>query len=708
MVKKFSVKLGEKELVIETGRFAKQAHGAVAVQLGGTVVLTTAVCSKDARPDADFFPLMVDYRERTYAAGKIPGGFFKREGRPNEKEVLSSRLVDRPIRPLFPEGMTHEVQIMSTVLSSDAENDSDILALIGAATALTISDIPFNGPIGGVRVGNIGGRFVANPTFKELDESSIDIVVAGDGEKVCMLEAGMKEVSEEEALKSIEFAQPFLKTLVELQKRMASEIGLEKRKLEYVEVDEEIKKKVAGLMTGRIREAINIKSRDERQEEFELIKKEAVEKLVTEETKDDEKKVKFALHELEKELVRSSMLNSDSRIDGRGKDDIRPIECEVAVLPRVHGSGLFTRGQTQSLSATTLGTNEDEQRIETLEGESKKKFMLHYNFPPFSVGEVKPIRGVGRREIGHGALAEKALKPFIPSKDDFPYTIRLVSDILESNGSSSMATVCAGTLALMDAGVPMKKHVAGIAIGLVKEGEKYVMLTDIAGLEDHFGDMDFKVAGTGDGITAIQMDLKIDGIAMPMIKEALTKAKTARMAVIEKLKGAIAAHRPDTSSYAPRITTLKVEQDKIKDIIGPGGKIIKKIVQDTGATINVEDDGTVQVASVDAASMQAAVDIINKITESPKVGKIYDGKVTKIMDFGAFCEILPGKEGLCHVSELADHYVKDVKKEVKVGDPITVKLVEIDSQGRLNLSKKQAMKEAEGEDKGKDKAGSSS
>jgi len=706
MANRFELELGDKRLIVETGKLAKQADGAVTVQLCGTVVLTTAVCSKEPREGADWLPLFVEYREKTYAAGKIPGGFFKREGRPSEKEILSARLVDRPIRPLFDDGFTNEVQVMNMVLSSDIENDSDILAVNGSSMALSISNIPFNGPIGAVRVGRIDDKFVLNPTFQELETSSMDLVVVGDGEKVIMVESGMSEVSEDIAFEGIKYAQKYIKDLVEFQKKMMQECGREKRKIKLYKVDPELQKKVEEIALGKLKELVNIPLKEKREEALDAVKKEVIEKLVTEESGYSEADIKITLVKIEKEIIRKSMLESDKRVDGRKKTDIREIGCEVGILPRTHGSGLFTRGQTQSLSATTLGTSDDEQMIDALEGKTTKGFMLHYNFPPFSVGEVKPVRGPGRREIGHGALAEKALKPIIPSNEEFPYTIRIVSDILESNGSSSMATVCASSLSLMDAGVPIKKAVAGIAIGLVKEGDKYVLLTDIGGLEDHFGDMDFKVAGTKDGITAMQLDLKISGISLDVLKEGLSQAKDARMIVMEKINTALAQPRAELSSYAPRIITLKINTEKIRDVIGPGGKVIRKIIQDTGATINVEDDGSVQVASVDQEAVAKAIEIIKAITEDPEVGKIYKGKVMRVMDFGAFCEILPGKEGLCHVSELSNHYVKDVKSEVKVGDEFPVKLFEIDEQGRLNLSRKRAMpKDENAEDQGKDKEG---
>ncbi|MFH0840024.1 MAG: polyribonucleotide nucleotidyltransferase [Candidatus Omnitrophota bacterium] len=701
MSKKFELELGGKRLIIETGRLAKQADGAVTMRLGDTLVLTTVVCSKNPRTGVDFLPLTVEYQEKTYASGRIPGGFFKREGRPTEKEILTARLIDRPIRPLFDDGFTNELQIMSMVLSSDAENDSDVLAVTSASAALSISDIPFNGPIAAVRVGMIDNKFVLNPTFEELNSSTLDLVVTGNGDKVIMVEAGVHELSEDIVLEGIKFSQKYIKDLVELQKKMMKEVGQKKRKIDLLTIDPAVEEKVKEASLNKIKDLVNIPVKEKREEALDSIKKEVLEKLVTEETGYTELQVKLALVKLEKEIVRKAMLEGDRRVDGRNKAEIRPITCEVGLLPRTHGSGLFTRGQTQSLAVTTLGTSADEQTIESLEGESSKSFMLHYNFPPFSVGEVKPVRGPGRREIGHGALAERALKPVMPSKDKFPYTVRLVSDILESNGSSSMATVCAGTLALMDAGVPIIKSVAGVAMGLVEEGNKHIILTDIGGLEDHFGDMDFKIAGTRDGITAVQLDLKIDGINIEMIKNAMAQAYTARMEILEKLDAAIGKPREDISSFAPRIKTIKIPVEKIKDVIGSGGKVIRKIIEDTGATIDVEDDGTIQVASADGEALQKALDIIISITADPEIGKIYMAKVKRVMEFGAFCEIMPGKEGLCHVSELSDHFIKDATKEVKVGDEFLVKLVEKDEKGRLNLSRKKALKSEADSDKSK-------
>jgi polyribonucleotide nucleotidyltransferase len=690
MIKKIETKLGKSEITVETGRMAKQADGSCTVQQGGTVVLVTAVCSGEPREGIDFFPLMCEYQEKTYAAGKIPGGFFKREGRPSEKEILTARLMDRPIRPLFPKGFANEVQVVSIVISSDGENDPDVLAMLGASTALTISDIPFNGPIAAVRVGRIDGQFVVNPTYQELESSDMDMVVSGSRSAVIMVEAGANEVSEEVMCDAINFGHAQLQTLIDMQESLAKECGRPKRNIEFRKIDENLLKKVRELSIAKLDHINQLGTKEQREDAIHALSKELIEKLATEESDVTSSQVKAALIEVEEEDVRKFIIEKRKRVDGRRFDEIRKITCEVGLLPRTHGSALFTRGQTQSLSVTTLGTSQDEQRVDALEGEQQKSFMLHYNFPPFSVGEVKPMRGPGRREIGHGALAERSLKPVMPSKEKFPYTVRVVSDILESNGSSSMATVCASSLSLMDAGVPIKDTVSGIAMGLILAKNEAIILTDIGGVEDHYGDMDFKVAGTRNGITALQMDLKVEGITRDVIKKALDAAKPARLFILDKMLGTISKPKEDLSAYAPRITTFKINEEKIGAVIGPGGKIIKKIIQDTGATIDIGDDGTVQVGSTDPLAMEKAVAIIRAITEDPEVGKIYTGKITKIMAFGAFCEILPGKEGLIHVSELANKFIKNVDEVVKVGDVVNVKLMEIDDQRRLNLSKKQA------------------
>ncbi|MFA5370307.1 MAG: polyribonucleotide nucleotidyltransferase, partial [Candidatus Omnitrophota bacterium] len=669
--------MGDKEIIIETGRLAKQADGAVTVSCGDTVVLVTAVMSRQAREDADFFPLMVDYRERTYAAGRIPGGYFKREGRPTEREILTSRLIDRPIRPLFPEGMSNEVQIMAMVISSDGENDPDILSIIGASSAVQLSGIPYLGPFGAVRIARVGGDFVLNPTYAQLDESDIDVVVCAGKDGVLMIESGSKEVPEDVFLKAIDLGFAQCQKCIALQNELAKACKKRELKPQIKTPEASLIEKVRHMASKRIAEINLIPVKEERIEMMGVLSREIIDQLVGDDGEISVSDVMAALNETEKKIVRDMILVQKKRVDKRGFNDIRNIESEVGVLPRTHGSALFTRGQTQSLSVVTLGTGSDEQSIEALEGDWKKTFMLHYNFPPFSVGEAKPIRGVGRREVGHGALAERALSPVIPSKEQFPYTVRIVSDVLESNGSSSMATVCAGSLALMDAGVPVKNAVAGIAIGVVKEGDDYVILTDIAGLEDHYGDMDFKVAGTSEGITALQVDVKLkSGITMDIVKDAINAAKDARMKLLDNMNKAISVPKPDLSQYAPRIETIKISTDKIKDVIGPGGKVIKKIIADTGVDINVDDDGTVSVASNDPVALKKAMDIIAKIVEEPEVGKIYKATVKRIMNFGAFCEILPGKEGLCHVSELSDEYVKNVESVVKLGDEIMVKLVE--------------------------------
>ncbi len=692
MIQNVVKKVGGQEFIVETGKMARQADGAVTMQLGGTMVLATCVSSKEVREGIDFLPLMVEYQEKTYAAGKIPGGFFKREGKPSEKEVLTARLIDRPIRPLFPKGMVNDIQVVALVLSSDGENDSDILALNAASCALSMSNIPFNGPIGCVRVGmKEDGEFILNPTFGQLQASRLDLVVAGSKDKVIMMEAACKEINEDDAEKAIEFAKGYIEELISMQGELVKKCKPVKRTdITIRKPEESLLNEVRKFSKEKLSEINKLASKEERTESIALLTKEIILKFESDENKIGATEIKNAIDVIEKELVRDSIAKGDKRIDGRSKGEIRPIECSVGILPRTHGSGLFTRGQTQALCVTTLGTSSDEQRIDALEGETQKSFMLHYNFPAFSVGEVKPFRGPGRREIGHGALAERALAPVMPSKDKFPYTIRIVSDILESDGSSSMATVCAGSLSLMDAGVPAESAVAGIAIGLVKENEKYTLLTDIAGLEDHYGDMDFKVAGTKKGITAIQLDLKIDGIPMDVLKEAFLLSKKARLEVLDKMTQAIASPKESISSYAPRIVNLKISPDKIKDIIGPGGRMIKKIIKDTGVTIDVEDTGDVQVASNDAEAMERALEIIKGLSAEVEPGQIYEGTITRLMNFGAFCEILPGKEGLIHVSEIANRFVKDVASEVKVGDNVKVKVIEIDQQGRINLSIKQA------------------
>ncbi|MDD5044967.1 MAG: polyribonucleotide nucleotidyltransferase [Candidatus Omnitrophica bacterium] len=687
MVKK---KFGNEDLIISTGKFAKQADGSVTVQYGATVVLVTACISKSIREGIDFFPLTVEYQEKTYAAGKIPGGFFKREGRPSESEILTARLIDRPIRPLFPKGLFNDVQIMGIVLSSDGQNDPDVLAVNGASAALMISKIPFKGPLAACRVARIDNEFVLNPTYEMLEKSDLDVVVAGTKEGIMMLESKTNEVSEETFKQAVEFGYKHLQELIDLQMDLVNKCHEPKLEIEIKQPDAALVKRIKSEAEKKLDEISQLTDKESREEALSAFTKELSDKLTAEGHASSD--VQAVLVDLEQEKVRSNILDKGKRVDARGPLDIRPITCEVSVLPRTHGSGLFTRGQTQSLSVTTLGTGEDMQQIEALEGESHKSFMLHYSFPPFSVGETAPVRGPGRREIGHGALAEKALLAVMPKKEEFPYAVRVVSEILESNGSSSMATVCAATLSLMDAGVPIKKAVAGVALGLIKEGKRYIILTDIAGVEDHFGDMDFKVAGTSAGLTTVQLDVKLsEGINLEILEKSLTQAKQARMTILEKMLNTISSPRTELSAFAPRIEVIKVDPEKIGSLIGPGGKTIKKILNATGVTIDIQDDGSVLIASTDAAAQAKAIEMVKAIVEDLVVGTIYSAKVKRILNFGAFCELPGGKEGLVHVSELADHFVKSVEEVVKIGDEVKVKVIGIDELGRINLSIKQAL-----------------
>ncbi len=701
MIGRVEIPYGSQNLIIETGKFAKQANGAVTVTYGGTVVLVTACMSKEKREGISFFPLTVEYQEKTYAAGRIPGGFFKREGRPSESEILVARMIDRPIRPLFPKGFYNDVQVVALVLSSDGENDPDILAMVGASAALMISDIPFEGPVGALRVGLVNGELVLNPTYKEREESDLDIVLVGCGDGVIMIEAESKQLSEEKVKEALKFGAEKLKSVLEIQKELLKVAGSKKVEVALYHIGPALISKVKSLAHARLAKIYKIGEKAEREEATNLLLKDLTGDLAQFEGCGLEGKevsatdIKIALEEVEQEEVRRMILEEKRRVDGRGFKDIRSITCEVGVLPRTHGSGLFTRGQTQSLSIATLGTQNDEQMIEALEGKTYKRFMLHYNFPSFSVGETKPMRGPGRREIGHGALAEKAIRPVMPSSEEFPYTVRVVSEIFESNGSSSMATVCAGTLSLMDAGVPIKEPVAGISIGLVTKGKEAILLTDILGLEDHFGDMDFKVAGTRKGVTAIQLDLKISGISLELLSKAIDQAKEARFFILDKMHAILATPRDILSEYAPRITVLNINPEKIGELIGPGGKMIKKIIDETGVSIDIEDDGRVLVASSDKEQSDKAIAIIKGITEEPEIGRVYDAVVKRIMNFGVFCEYMPGKEGLVHVSELADTFVKDINKVVKVGDRFRVKVIEVDELHRVNLSRKQADKPVE-------------
>jgi polyribonucleotide nucleotidyltransferase len=686
--KSLKIKFGKNDLILETGRIAKQANGSVTVTYGSTVILVTACMSKEIKAGQDFFPLTVEYQEKTYAAGRFPGGFFKREGRPSENEILGSRLIDRPIRPLFPEGFLNEVQVMAMVLSSDGENDPNVLALIGASAALSISDIPFSGPLASCRVARINNELILNPTYAELANADLEVVVAGNKNGVVMLESKAKEVSEEVYLEAVKFGMESLNPILSMQEEFRRLYGAEKAEVKLKLIDPGLLQKIESLSREKLDKVYKLSKKEEREEAVALLTKELEVQLTSEGFLAPD--ICTGLHEVEKKQVRKMILDDNIRIDGRSFKEIRPIACEVSVLPRTHGSSLFTRGQTQSMAITTLGTGEDEQLIEALDGEKKKSFMLHYNFPSFSVGETRPVRSPGRREIGHGALAEKALLAVMPTKEKFPYTIRVVSEILESNGSSSMASVCAATLSLMDAGVPIRDAVGGVALGLVKEGNKTVILTDIAGLEDHFGDMDFKVAGTRTGVTAVQLDLKIDGISLELLKECLAQSKEGRLFILDKMSMALGTPREELSSFAPRIDVLKINTEKIGELIGPGGKTIKAIIAATGASIDIKDDGTVLVGSIDAEKSVAAIKMIKAITEDVEVGRIYFGKVKRIMQFGAFVEIAPRKEGLVHVSELSSTFVKKIDDLVKVGDEFKVKVIGIDELGRINLSKKQA------------------
>jgi polyribonucleotide nucleotidyltransferase len=681
--------IGDRNIRFETGKLAKQAHGAVLVRSGDSVVLVTACRAATAREGIDFLPLTVDYREYTYASGRIPGGFFKREGKPAEKEVLTSRVIDRPIRPLFPSGWRYETQIIALVLSADSENDTDVLAITGASAALAISDIPFEKTIAGVRVGLVDGRYVINPTFEQRKQSRIDLIVAGTRDGIVMVEAGAKEVTEEQVVEALNAAHAAIRQIVATIDDLAGESGKAKIRVSKKEIGHDFYREVEEKVLVPLTEAMRIRGKIENYDRVDQLLEELVGSIPEGEI---ERKVdaKQIFKDLKEKVLRDEVLEHGVRLDGRAFDEIRPITIETSVLPRTHGSAVFTRGETQALVTCTLGTAEDAQKVESFEGETWKSFMLHYNFPPFSVGEVAFLRGPGRREVGHGALAERSLVPEIPTEEQFPYTIRVVSDILESNGSSSMATVCGGSLAMMDAGVPLKNAVAGIAMGLVMDEKtgKYAVLSDIAGAEDHYGDMDFKVAGTGDGITALQMDIKVSGITTEIMRRALDQARHGRLHILAKMREALPASRQSISAFAPRIVTIRIPVDKIRDVIGPGGKMIRSIIERTGVKIDVEDDGRVNVASADGESAQKAISIIQELTATPELNKTYLGKIQRITDFGAFVEIMPGTDGLLHVSEIANHRVKDVRDELKEGEQILVKVINIDPTGKIRLSRK--------------------
>ncbi len=689
MSHKQQIDFGGRPFSIETGKVAKQANGSVMVQYGETVVLVTTVTSDKKREGIDFIPLTVNYLEMTYAAGRIPGGFFKREGRPSDRETLISRFIDRPLRPLFPKGFQNEIQIIATVLSADQDNDPSILGMIGASSALSLSNIPFNGPIGGAKVGRIDGEFILNPTQAELEMSDMDLFVAGSEEAIIMVEGSAKEVKEEEILDAILFGHRSLRAVIELQRQMKLAFGVSPQEFELQKPEEE-----------KLRETFHVKEKGMRGERLEEILRMTFQELGAEDAL-SQKIIKMAFEEIYRKLMRKLILEKKQRIDGRRLSEIRPISCEVGILPRTHGSALFTRGETQVLAVVTFGTSEDEQKINSLTGEIYKSFMLHYNFPPFCTGEVAPLRSPSRREIGHGALAERAILPVLPSNEQFPYTIRIVSEVLESNGSSSMATVCGSTLSLMDAGVPIKAPVAGIAMGLILESGETAVLSDILGDEDHFGDMDFKVAGTAEGVTAIQMDIKIRGLSKEIMKQVLDQAKEGRLHILNKMRETISEPRKDLSRHAPRIVSLQVKQEKIRDVIGPGGKNIRAIVDQTGVKVDVEDSGTVKLASPNYEAIEKAIYMIKRLTQEVEVGGLYTGKVLRILGFGAIVELFPGTDGLIHISQLAEGHVKEVSDILKEGDDVFVKVIDIDPQGRIRLSRKAALREIKQSPEGK-------
>jgi len=717
MANKVEAEIANRVLTIETGDLAKQAAGAALVRYGETVVLATATVAPEPKEGESFLPLTVDYRERTYAAGKIPGGFFKREGRPREKEVVTSRLVDRPLRPLFDKNFLNEVQIMITVLSSDQENDPDVSSIIGASCALGLSSIPFNGPVGAVRLGRVDEKLIVNPTFSQLENSTLDLVVAGTKNSVTMLEGGAKEVPEEVLVEAVKLAHGFIVKIVELQEKIIRQFGkpkMERPAIGEAFVNRELENKYFGLLPyaerkaipsnlelairviefsrQKVEEALKISDKLERETRTKEIVSETVNNF-SEDYPEQEKAIEDTIEQVQRNYLRRIALEEHRRIDGRKAGEVRPITCAVGVLPRTHGSGLFTRGQTQALVTTTLGTSQDMQVMDELEREYKKRFMLHYNFPPFSTGDVRPDRGPGRREIGHGVLAETALSPVLPTEEEFPYTIRIVSDILESNGSSSMASVCGGTLSLMDAGVPITTPVAGVAMGLVQEGEKAVLLTDIIGMEDFFGDMDFKVAGTTKGITAVQLDVKTDKVTPEVMAEALEQSRKARLFILNKIQEEIESPRKEISSLAPKILVIEINPEKIREVIGPGGKTVNKIQDETGAKLDIEYDGKITITADTKEAANTAKEMVEYLTADVEIGKIYKGTVTRIKDFGAFVEILPGKEGLVHISQLADRRIDKVSDVVKEGQEILVKCMEIDDEGRISLSHKAVLRE---------------
>jgi polyribonucleotide nucleotidyltransferase len=690
------VEVGGRPLIIECGHVARQASGAVMMRYGETVVLVTATKEDRSREGVDFLPLMVDYHEMSYAAGRIPGGFFRREiGRPSEKETLTSRLIDRPIRPLFPKGYSLETQVIATVLSVDQENEPDVVAMTGASAALHVSPIPFQGPVAAVRVGRINGEFIINPSLKQLDESDMNVVVAGSRDAVVMVEGGAQFVSEEDLVDAIDAAHRAILPIIDIQEELSRMLGKTKEAPPEPVMDPILIERVKTTATDEMHRVVTTAEKPRRQDAKKALKRRVIEELSVE-FPEREKNIQGALEDLEKQIVRHMMVAEGRRIDGRNFDEIRPITIEVGILPRTHGSAMFRRGETQVLAVVTLGSSSDEQKIEALAGETFKSFMLHYNFPPFSVGEVRPLRGPGRRDIGHGALAERSVKTVLPKDGEFPYTIRVVSEVLESNGSSSMATVCGATLALMDAGVPLTDAVAGVAMGLIKEDNRIVILTDILGDEDHLGDMDFKVTGSEKGITALQMDIKISGIDREIMRKALEQARKGRVFILEKMRESLSASRPELSPYAPRVISLQINPDKIRDVIGPGGKVIRAIVAETGAKIDIDDTGRVVVMSPDQEACDKAINKIKRLTQEPEVGQLYMARVVRVTDFGAFAEILPNVDGLIHISQLDHKRVRKVTDIVNEGDEVLVKVIEIDKDGRIRLSRKAALEKPEG------------
>lgn len=686
-MRSFEMEVGGRPLVIENGKMAKQANGAVLVRYGDTVVLVAVTASAEPREGVDFFPLTVDYEEKMYAVGKIPGGFIKREGRPSNAAILCARLIDRPIRPLFPKGFRNDIQVIATVLSVEQDNPPDIAAMIGASCALSVSDIPFNGPIAGVRVGRVDGKFIINPTVEQREKSDLNLTIAGSYDAVMMVEAGANELPEDVILESILFGHKEIKRIVEFQRKIIDACGKKKREVRLFQTPPEMEQAIRDYAAARLDAAVRDSDKLRRDEHIAAVNADTMEHF-WEIYPGAAKEIAAVLHDVEKDIVRRMITHEKIRPDGRGLDEVRPVSCEVGILPRTHGSGLFTRGQTQILTVTTLGSLGDAQVIDGLGVEKSKRYIHQYNFPGYSVGEARPARGPGRREIGHGALAERALLPVIPTEEEFPYMFRLVSEVLESNGSSSMGSVCGSTLSLMNAGVPIRRPVSGVAMGLVKDGDQYTILTDIQGMEDALGDMDFKVAGTDQGITAIQMDIKIAGITREILASALEQAKRGRAFIMGKMMECISKPAPDLSPYAPRVTTMHINVDKIRNVIGPGGKMIKKIVDDTNTQIDIEEDGTILISAVNVEDAKKAVAIIEELVRDVEVGAVYKGKVTRIMAFGAFVEVLPGKEGLCHISQLAKRRVEKVEDVVQIGDTLDVKVTEIDRQGRVNLSHK--------------------